>query len=184
MVENMSADRSFEPMELFLMAAISRAGVNSMYAFQRDAELQPGSISSIIGRLEQTGLLLRRGAEKRGLRPMVLTETGEDALNEDWRNCLDPRREMESVLRSTTVALLMGEVGTAIDFLFRSAAERAANPDREDSPPFFTSERPIDVHAEMRAVHEKQRRALEGTLLRDFAMHLSKLTHGPARLDH
>src|SRR5580658_107937 len=47
---------------------------------------------------------------KRGRRIMTLTEAGEKALGDEWTNSLDPRREMESVLRSATVALCEPEL--------------------------------------------------------------------------
>lgn len=175
MVENMLSSHDLGPMDFFLMAAISRGGLNSLYAFQRHAELQPGSISSTINSLGKFGLLGRRDAEKRGRRPMVLTETGERILAEQWRGSLNPHREIESVFRSATVALLMGDVDAAIEFLFRSASERSSRLGPEGALPYFTGVHPVDLHAEMRAVYDRRRRSMEASLLQEFAAGLREL---------
>ena len=60
----------------------------------------------------------------RGRRTMALTETGERFLAQEWRKGLDAGREIESVLRSATVALLMGDIGEASRFLSESITKR------------------------------------------------------------
>jgi DNA-binding MarR family transcriptional regulator len=156
-------------MEVFLMAAISRGGLTTFYSLQQYAGLQPGSIKQVIKQLEETGLLERSAGAKRGRRNMALTGLGHDLLAVEWRNCLDPQREMESVLRSATVALLMGEIGVAINYLLRSVSER----EKRQGPPELraaTPDRtPIDLHAEVRTLYENRRRAMEADALRQFA---------------
>jgi hypothetical protein len=155
-------------MEMFLMAAISRGGLKTLYAFQRAAGLQPGSLAPVINSLIGAGLLTRSEGGKRGRRPMELTESGERVLIHEWKNSLDAYREVESILRSVTVALWMGDLATALSILFESAVDRTRRqgPQRlEDIRPGMTLN---DLHTEMRTVVENRRRAMEASLLDEF----------------
>ncbi len=84
------------------MAAIARGGLRTLYALQQEAGRQPGSVKGVLGHLEAQGLLSRSVGTKRGRRDMTVTEAGEECLRNEWHQCLDPTREIESVLRSAT----------------------------------------------------------------------------------
>src|SRR3954454_23727883 len=105
------------PMEMFILAAVSRGGLDTLYALQQEAGLQPGGIAPVIRRLEQEGLLTRLEGGKRRRRAMKVTEKGEEFLGSQWGNLIDDRRELESILRSATVALLMDGSGIACRFI-------------------------------------------------------------------
>jgi DNA-binding PadR family transcriptional regulator len=156
-------------MEMFLMAAISRGGLNTLYAFQQTVGLQPGSLKPVLGQLEKDGLLVRWKGAKRGRRVMTLTKHGETFIAKEWRGCLDPRREMESILRSTTVALLMDDAMGAVDFLLQSASERVRRAAPSELAQIFPEREPIDLHAELRTVYESRRRVMEAEVLEEFA---------------
>jgi len=120
----------------------------------------------------ESGLLIRSESGKHGRRALALTEAGERFLLAEWKNCLDGHREMESVLRSVTVALWMGDLATAVDFLFRSAAARNRKQGPHELGKIATGFDPIDLHAEMRAVFENRRRAMEESVLDGFGRNL------------
>ena len=154
-------------MELFLMAAIARGGLTTLYAFQRKADLEPGSIKKVIAALEMAGLLARSNVATSGRRrrTMALTEAGKRFLEEGWKNSMNVKREMESVLRSATVALLMGNIGEAIMFLDRAALERLKSPGYQVFGGATPESTPIELHAAMRDVYDGRRRAMEADVL-------------------
>lgn len=163
------------PMEVFLMAAISRGGLNTLYALQRAAGLQPGSLAPMIRNLVETGLLTRSERGKRGRRAMALTEFGERFLVDEWNNSLNAHREMESmesILRSVTVALWMGDVVKAVNVLFGSATARGWQQGPQELGRIPSGIAPIDLHGKMRAVYEKRRGAMEAAVLQEFGTNL------------
>lgn len=90
----------------------------------------------------------------------------------EWKDSMDAKREMESILRSTTVALLMDDMGAAIGFLHQSVLERV----RREGPEKFGSatleRKPIDLHAAMRDVYDSRRREVEVDVLKQLAEYL------------
>ncbi len=77
-------------------------------------------------------------------------------------------REMESVLRSATVALLMGDIVTAYRFLHESAIERERRQGPTKLGEASSGKAPVDLHVEMRAVYERRRREMERDVLTEF----------------
>jgi hypothetical protein len=118
----------------------------------------------------------RSEVAKRGRRrrTMSLTEAGERFLVYQWGNGLDTKRDIESILRSATVALLMNDARTAFNFLHQSASERDRRQDLEELGSASLERTPIDFHAEMRAVYGSRRRAMEASVLTEFAQALGK----------
>lgn len=155
------------------MAAIARGGLNTLYAIQKATGLQPGSISNVIKRLTSAGLLTRSEGSKRGRRIMTLTAEGEGFLQANWRHSLDPCREMESILRSGTVALLMGEPGLALGFLSQSASERERRKGRQHQASYSADSTAMELYSAMRADYESRRWTMETTLLHDLWQHLA-----------
>src|SRR5450631_102772 len=82
MVATINTDELAGPMELFLMASVARGGLTTLYAFQRNAGLEPGSIKKAVAALEMAGLLRRSNVATSGRRrrTMALTTTGEQVL--------------------------------------------------------------------------------------------------------
>ena len=179
MVETIKANQLTGPMELFLMASIARGDLNTLYALQRNVNLEPGSIKKVIAGLEMAGLLVRSNVATSGRRRrnMALTAAGEQVLLEQWKNSMDVKRVMESILRSATVALLMGEIGEAIVFLGQAAFQRLKSPGKQVLDAAATESTPIDIHAAMRDVYDGRRRAMEADFLmrcRESLMELAK----------
>ena len=113
-------------MGYFILALIGKAGLNSLYAFQKRAELQPGGIRPILRELERLGLIFRAESSKRGRRDFSVTDRGIAFLNETWSECLRDYLDAEAVLRATCVALLMGDPGRAGQYLQEQSRIRHA----------------------------------------------------------
>jgi DNA-binding MarR family transcriptional regulator len=162
------------PMEIFLMAAISRGGLNTLYALQQAAGLQPGSLAHIIKALMEAGMLERSEGAKRGRRAMKLTEAGERFLVKEWRKSMDAHREIESVLRSATVALLMGDNDEASRFLSESITRRPPLQSHQELETISPQGTPINLHTAMRTFCRNQRRTMEIGVLGRFADNLRR----------
>lgn len=174
MVVTIKTDQLTGPMPIFLMASISRGGLNTLYALQQATGLQPGSLAHVIKALMGAAMLERSEGAKRGRRAMALTDAGAEFLVKEWRNSLDARREMESVLRSATVALLMGDIGEACRLLVDSIAKRPPQQGHQELETISPERTPIDFHAAMRAFYLNQRRVMEASVLERFADSLKR----------
>jgi DNA-binding PadR family transcriptional regulator len=177
MVETITTEKVPQPMEMFLIAAISRGGVNTLYGFQQETGLQPGSITKVIVNLQKDGLLDRSDSAKRGRRAMRLTEAGERLLLEEWKLSMNAKREMESILRSATVALLMDDIGAAISFLLQSVFERVRHQGHQEFGSVSLERKPIDLYAAMRDVYDSRRRAMETDVLKKLAEYLMEVAN-------
>ncbi len=171
MVETITSDshRSTGAMEIFLLAAISRGALRTLYALQQVAGLQPGSVRGVLKALEAAGLLVRSEIAQRGRRRriMTVTEAGKEFLDARWKEGLDPNREMESVLRGATLALAMGQIEEAIRFLHDAANKRLLRQGPQELGGKFAEMGPFDLHAEMRTVFENRRRVMEAYTLQE-----------------
>jgi DNA-binding MarR family transcriptional regulator len=156
-------------MPLFLLALVSRGGLNTLYALQHQAGLQPGGVQPVLRQLERDGLLLRSDEGKRRRRAMVVTDKGEETLAAHWRTCLGFYMDVESVLRAATTSLLMGDrkaayhylLNAADDYERRSRGAHAGHPDRQDSL--------VDWYGYMRAQWETARLQSAAQMLRMIA---------------
>jgi hypothetical protein len=97
---------------------------------------------------------------------MALTDPGERFLVENWKIGLDAKREVESVLRSVTVALWMDDVGTAAGLLFASSSERERQLHPTGSEPIVSGKAPLDIYATIKSFYESQRLFMEVKVLR------------------
>jgi DNA-binding MarR family transcriptional regulator len=174
MVATSSQENLTGPMTTFLLAAISRGGLNTLYAFQQAAGLQPGSIKHAIQELEKAGLLDRSEGAKRGRRAMTLTEAGERFLAMEWPKSMDAHREIESVLRSATVALLMGRDGDAREFLSESIIKRPPPEGHQELDTISPQGSPISFHTAIRAFYLNERRTMEIKVLERIAESLKR----------
>jgi DNA-binding PadR family transcriptional regulator len=174
MVSTITTDELTGPMPTFLMATISRGGLKTLYALQQAAGLQPGSLAHVIKALLEAGFLVRSDVAKRGRRAMALTEAGERFLVEEWRKSMDAGREIESVLRSATVALLMGDIGEASRFLSESITRRPPLQSHQELETISPQETPINFHTAMRTFYLNQRRTMEISVLERIADNLRR----------
>jgi DNA-binding MarR family transcriptional regulator len=128
-------------MPLFVLAMVSRGGLNTLYSLQHQAALQPGGVQTVLRQLERDGLLQRSEEGKRRRRAMVVTDKGKEILAAHWQSCLGFYMDVESVLRAGTTSLLMGDQKAACHYLLnvaddyerRSRAAHAGHPDYQGS---------------------------------------------------
>jgi DNA-binding MarR family transcriptional regulator len=162
-------------MEIFVLAAISRGGLDTLYALQQTVGLQPGGLLPIIKRLLDNGVITRSEAAARRRKAMKLTDKGEEYLNAGWKLCLKPHHDLDSILRSTTVALFMDDLRSAWSYLLWVASDR----DREFTHPVprldAPEASPLEFYADMKTVYDIERRATEAAVLRKFAAGLEEV---------
>lgn len=156
MVETTNDDQR-TVMPLFLLALVSRGGLNTLYALQHQAGLQPGGVQPVLRQLERDRLLQRSEEGKRRRRIITVTQEGEARLAAQWQSCLSNYPDVESVLRAATIALMMDDRQTASNYLLhvaddydrRSGGPHSGNPDARASL--------VDWYAYMRAQWETAR---------------------------
>ncbi len=107
---------------MFVLASISRGNLHSLYELQRGLGLQPGGIQPVLRRLERDGFLKRAPQERRRRRLITVTAEGERVLSAEWHHALRDYPDPESVLRASTIAILMGDREAAKDYLRGIAA--------------------------------------------------------------
>jgi DNA-binding PadR family transcriptional regulator len=156
-------------MPLFLLALVSRGGLNTLYALQHQAGLQPGGVQPVLRQLECDGLLQRSEEGKRRRRVMKVTKEGEASLAARWQDCLSNYPDVESVLRAATIALMMDGQRSAANYLSYVANdyERRSSGVHTGSLDFRASF--LDCYASMRAQWEKVRLQSAAQALRNIA---------------
>jgi DNA-binding MarR family transcriptional regulator len=169
-------------MEFFILALIDRAGLASLYSFQKHAGLQPGGIRPALKRLEQRNLIQRAESARRQRRDFSLTPGGRDLLSRFWKKCLKDSLDTEAALRSICVALLMGHPDEARDFAKSLRANRtdgAHEKELEAEHLNRAQNDPLSLYAWMRALTEARRRGAEGEAFTQLILHLERqLNHG------
>ena len=174
MVETiLTKTKKAEPMAVFLLAAISRGGLDSLYALQREAGLQPGNLLPLIRRLSTDGMLTRTEEGRRRRKAIAITEVGERFLVENWTRGLDIRTDMETVLRNTTVALLMDDVGEAISCLLSYSSDREVRSKAQSPTSIGSGTGAIHRHAAMKTIYQQERNRFEAQVSRDFGRSLA-----------
>ena len=165
---DLSDRRPNSALEIFTLAAVSRGDFRTLYALLQISGLQPGGLQPVIKRLEKLGLLERSVEARRRKRSMQLTEKGERFLEETWRECLVPDREMESILRGTTVAIFMGDIGAARRFLLDASKSRQRRSCYQDPKSTSSTSKTIGFYEHWRGVNECRRLETEEETLRDM----------------
>ncbi len=164
-------------MEFFILALIDRAGLKSLYSFQKHAALQPGGIRPALLRLEQRKLIQRAESSRRQRRDFSLTPEGRDLLREAWRQCLRDTGDTEGILRSICVALLMGQPDLAVYFV-KSVRDNRSNDARAKEHEAEGLNRaqndPLSLYMWMRATTEARRRDAEGEAFAKLIPHLER----------
>ena len=164
-------------MEFFILALIDRAGLKSLYSFQKHAALQPGGIRPALLRLEQQNLIQRAESSRRQRKDFSLTPEGKDLLSRAWQQCLKDTGEPEGVLRSICVALLMGQPDTALYFAMSvrdNRSSEARGREQEAEGLYRAQNDPLSLYMWMRAITEARRRNAEGEALAQLISHLER----------
>ncbi len=164
-------------MEFFILALIDRAGLRSLYSFQKHAALQPGGIRPALRRLEHRKLIQRAESSRRQRRDFSLTLEGRAILNRAWQQCLDDSADTEAALRSICVALLMEHRAEALAFTMSVRANRvevAREKELEAEGLSRTQNDPLSIYMWMRALTEARRRGAEGETFAQLVLHLER----------
>ncbi len=162
-------------MEFFILAAVSRGDLKALYNLQHLGGLQPGGIHPALRRLEAERLLERTQQQRRRRRTISVTPEGEQLLREHWKDCLQEHPDVESILRSTAVALLMDDFPTADGYLISMArtsegrAERAAISDGQDR-----GRSPMQRFGLMRRLWDTRRHQSAAALFREIVTELEE----------
>ncbi len=159
-------------MPLFVLASIAKGGLRSLYKLQKGVGLQPGAIHLVLRRLEQDGLLHRSPQGSRRQRLMTVTPEGEQFLDEHWRNCLGPHPDVESLLRAATVAILMGDIRSAVAYLHGIAYEYVHDSGERTVLTPKSSSTGIEWYKFMHDSWEEARRQSAAKALREIASYL------------
>ena len=164
-----SKSESAEVMPIFLLALVSKAGLRTLYDLQQQAGLQPGGIIPILRQLENGGLLKRSEEGKRRRRILAVTTEGERVLATDWPGCVVFHRDVESVLRASTIALLMGQSHLARNYLIDVAAEYESKSRNLPTRDVHSSQSVLDLYVSMRGGWETARLESAAETLRGIA---------------
>jgi DNA-binding MarR family transcriptional regulator len=152
---------------------ISRGGLHSLYELQQKVGLQPGGIQPVLKRLEQEGFLERSEQQKRRRRLMTVTEKGKQFLGEEWHECQDDYPDVESILRASTVGILMGDWERTHRYLlfFADQHEKNVEPDHQRLQDWSS----VDWYEFTRQVWESRRRKAAANAFREIAKELEEL---------
>ena len=177
MVDTEDTTNDLGAMEFFILALIDRAGLKSLYSFQKHAGLQPGGIRPALQRLEQRNLIQRAESSRRQRRDFSLTPSGRNLLRRAWKECLMDSNDTEAVLRSICVALLVGRTDEARYFAMSVRANRidsAHEKELEAEHLNRTQSDPLSLYVWMRALTEARRRGAEGEAFEQLILLLER----------
>ena len=177
MIDTNNRTNDLGAMEYFLLALIDRAGLSSLYSFQKHAGLQPGGTRPALQRLEQRNLIQRAESGRRQRRDFSLTPAGRDLLERTWKECLKDSNDTEAVLRSICVAFLMGQPDEARFFAMSVHANRIDDAHKKELEAEHlnrTQNDPLSLYAWMRALTEARRRGAEGEAFSQLILHLER----------
>jgi DNA-binding PadR family transcriptional regulator len=160
-------------LELFLLALVSR-GLSTPYDLKASAAISPGASIPALLRLEKSGFVFKGEQESRGRLEYSVTPKGKKHLENSWRPLFQtvPSRDLESVLRTACLALLMGEKpANAAKYLTIASKGLSGRRDlREPSPGL----RDPALFGWMRQVIEPTRRKAEASGLAKLASAVRK----------
>src|SRR5437868_800310 len=168
------------PMEFFILAAIDKGGLDSLYLLQTRANLQPGGIRPALERLQAGHALKRSAPARRGIRPWIVTEFGRYYLTRYAHDVAKNYPDEESILRAAAVLLLIGDTEAAAEYLQTSgdwlySKGSAMSTEGEGLISKITD--PIEHYMHMRMSCEGHARAVAGLALNRLGEYLlEKLT--------
>jgi DNA-binding PadR family transcriptional regulator len=118
--------RSRMDLELFVLALICR-GVATPYDLKVSASISPGASIPVLSRLESGGFIKKGKEGARSRQEYQITGKGTHLLQESWLSLFQasPDSDLEVVLRTASIALMMGEPKRSVaDYLARAAQSR------------------------------------------------------------
>ena len=168
--------RSRKDLEAFLLGLITR-GLKTPYDFMMSAGISPGASIPALSRLEASGYVRKGEGGARNRQEYVITPKGEAFLERSWRGLFQsaPSKDLEVVLRTASLALLLGQPKRAVaDYLARASELRKAG--KKKTPVRLGSTTaPGEVFLWMRQVASAGRVESEATVLRKLASSVRRL---------
>ena len=166
--------RSREDLDLFLLAMIDH-GADTPYQLMTIGTLSQGATIPALRRLLAAGHVRQGEQGARGRNQYVLTRGGRQHLGARWQALLktEPRGEIETILRTASLALLMGASKTAVKkyllgaALLRKSLAAGAAPSRQSG-----KTNNIGAYAWMRQIAESKRLIAESVAIRKIATSL------------
>jgi DNA-binding PadR family transcriptional regulator len=163
-------------LELFVLALVSR-GVATPYSLKAFADISIGGSVPALNRLENAGYLKKGISGARNRQEYVITRKGEAHVENSWKAVFQapPTRDLEVVLRTASLALLMGEPkGSVANYLSRAAGfVKAKKP--AATLPTRDGETPGAMFVWMRRIATSERGEADARTLRQLARELGRL---------
>lgn len=171
--------RSRKDLEIFILALL-REGIATPYGLMASAKVSPGASLPALTRLEAAGCV-RKGEEgPRNRVEYVATPKGERLLEASWRELLeappDADRDLDSVLRISSLALLMGETKSrVVRYLTTAAASRLARAADEKAVSLPQTKTDLNTILWMRTAAKAGRMRQEAAVLKKLAGSLRRM---------
>ena len=168
--------RSRVDLDAFLLGLISY-GLKTPYDFMTSAGVSLGGSIPALSRLESAGYVQRDGAGARNRREYLITAKGRAFLQKSWRDLFQapPAGDLDSILRTASLALLMAEPKRSVaGYLLRAAAQRKTRQTGKQ-PGVASGVDPAAVFLWMRQAALSERIRSETAVLRKIATAIRRL---------
>ena len=170
--------RSRKDLEAFLLGLITQ-GLKTPYDFMISAGISPGASIPALTRLEDGGYIRKGDEGPRNRTEYIITANGERFLSNSCREMfkLPPTsdRDLETVLRISALALMLGQPQSSVATYLKTAAQlrrasastaRPTNPKRKDLSETFSW---------MRMMARSERMRQEAALLQKLATSVKRM---------
>jgi DNA-binding PadR family transcriptional regulator len=171
--------RSRQDLEIFILALISE-GASTPYDLMASAKISPGASLPALRRLEKAGYV-RKGVEgPRNRAEYASTAKGERLLEASWRELFEAApsadKDLDTVLRISSLALLMGETKLrVVTYLTAAASARLGSAALEKPVPLPRSKDDVGAFAWMRTAAKAGRMRQEAAVLKKLAGSLRRM---------
>jgi DNA-binding PadR family transcriptional regulator len=164
--------RTRSDLTVFVLALVGR-GLNTPYLLRESAALSPGATIPVLARLVSSGYLRKGAEESRGRVEYALTSKGEALLSNSWRELFQtpPTTELDTILRTASLALLMGEPRRSVAEYLSRAEESRKDRQTAETPP-RVPESTLEAFPWMRETALLSRNRSEASVLRKLASKL------------
>lgn len=167
--------RSRKDLELFVLALVSR-GVTTPYDLKMSAGISPGASIPVLSRLRASGWIRAGDEGSRNRQEYLITAKG-TAILLGWKEAFKSPRtdDLESVLRTACLALLMGEAYKSVAAFLKRASPQHKAPRSSDNALPDNEASPGAIFLWMRQVASAERIRAEANVLRKLATSIRRL---------
>jgi DNA-binding PadR family transcriptional regulator len=166
--------RSRKDLELFVLALISRE-IATTYDLKMSAAISPGASVPVLSRLESSGYIKKGKDGARNRQEYAVTGKGSAFLKSSWKELFQapPSADLEAILRTGALALLLGEPKRSVAAFLSRAAQRRKESGSSGSLP-GDPDSAIKAFPWMREIAMLHRRRNEAMILRHLASKLGR----------